>query len=440
MKPVPRRCWAALLAALCGLTAAADGDEAPAWSFGGFGWAALSARQLRIDSNPDNGARVPETVAEGAAVLDGRRGRFSFRLRAEASTRRVPGSANEREQRDTRLDLTQLVFVQPLAGDWSLTAARMNLSFDEGQSFHPMDFLEDTVRGTDFEDRAGRNRGFPLLMLARTSAGSGLRLLYSDDALTDDAYRFGDPNPNFNRGHRQAILSWRQSLGSLTATALVQRSWPGRTGAGFSFSWVPDAAWSVYGSVFAAPGNVLPMHRNVYLGRASGFNASDVYINTSPMQAWAAGDDRWRTRWLLGASWTAEGGTTLTAELWRDGRGMDAAQWRTWQALFAFHEGLANAVARRVNTGFDLEALRTPSRAQLFLRAKLPLPEPLGSLQVSNLLAQDGSGSLAARWTLSPTPDWEVAAELWRRHGAQLSQYGLVPDRTGLMLSARRFF
>lgn len=425
------------------LTAPAQGDVPPAeatpspWS--GMGVASATERRGSSRYNPDNAARMPRGVYELAAVLDYQREGLSARLRARTVARDIPHGSGTPPEHDSELSLTQLNWTHALGERWSLTLGKLNLGLDDGQSYHPLDFFEDTVRGSDFEDRAGRNRGFPMVMLQRTTPEGGLRLIYADDSATDTDYVYGDPNPNFNRGLRQAVLSWRRSQGAWTWTTVLQRAWPGHTGAGGSFSWVPGSAWSFYGAGFAAPGNPVPVHRNVAQGRGTGLNGQDVYINTSPMQPWQADDGRWRWRGLLGTQYTWEDGDSLQAELWRDGRGMGRDELHTWQQVLAFHDGLAHPVARRVNLGYDLEALRTPNGPHLFTRYSLAL-DAGATLQGAVLLAQDGSGSASARWT---GPRWalgDLAVEAWQRFGSARTCYGAVPDQRGVGLLWRSVY
>lgn len=399
----------------------------------------VSERRGRARLNPGNTARMPRGIYELGAVLDYQSADFTARLRASTVARDIPhGTGNPREH-DGRIDLLQLNWTHALTTDWTLSLGRMNLSFDDGQSFHPLDFFEDTVRGSDFEDRTGRNRGFPLVMLQRATSTGGLRLVYSDDGITNTDYVYGDVNPHFNRGYRQALLSWRLSRGDWTWTTLAQRSWPGHTGLGGSFSWVPTAAWSVYGAAFGARGNPVPVHRNVANGRGSGLDGRDVYINTSPIGTWQADAGRWRYRWLLGTQYTWEGGNSLQVELWHDGRGMSQDEFRTWQGVVGFHDGLSSLPGRRINLGYDLEGLRTPSGTHLFTRYSHALSNG-STLQASILLAQDASGSAALRWQ---GPRWaagDLSVEAWRRFGSVDSRYGAVPDRQGMTLIWRTLF
>lgn len=436
------RTLAAAMALAAGAAAGAAEPEGEAPSdplFSGFVYAAHTERQIDLATNPDNSARVPRRVEELAAVVDFRRGDFWARGRLTATRRDVPLLQPDARVDDTRAELTQMSFKLPLGANWALTIGRLNLGFDDGQSYHPLDFFEDVVRGTDFEDRAGRYRGFPMLMLSRADAGSSWRFIYADDRDTDTTYVYGDPNPNFNRGGRQWVASWRGSFDQLTVTAVAQRALPGHAGAGFSASYVADAAWSFHGAAFVGRGNPLPLHRNVVLDRGSNLDGSDVYIDASPMRAWRADSRHLYERWLLGTTWTSEDGDTVVAELWRDGRGMTRDERATWADVLRFHDGIGNPVGRRVNVGYDLEALRVPSGLQLFLRYSTRLGEA-GAVQLSNLLAEDGSGSAAVRWTLPFGTLGDASLELWKRYGSRTSMNGAVPDPLGAALSLRLFF
>ncbi len=379
--------------------------------------------------------RVPSRALEAALVLDFKQGPWRARARLSQGYARVPGPGND-DPRRQRLDIPQLQWRQPLDALWSFTAGRLNLRLDDGLSFHPLDFFEDRPRSLDFEDRLGRDRGLPMLMLERVRAQGSLRFILSDDSLTDSADRYGETD--FHRGLRQAVASARHSLGSLTLGGVAQRAWPGSTGWGGSFSWVPDAALSLYGAAFSARGNPYPLHRNAYLGRGTNLGPQDVYSAPSPVQPWAAHERQRHGRWMLGGGWTFESGDTVNVEAWRDGRGMNAGQFASWQGATAFHDALVSSAARRGNLGYDQEALRTASGTHLFTRYTTAW-DTGASLQLSNLLARDGSGALSAQLEgrLGPQADWRVVA--WQRYGGVLSRYGAPPDPRGLTLQWRHF-
>lgn len=412
--------------------AGAPGTESP-WS--GFLSTDATLRQVRERLNPGNVARAPTRTIEAALVLDFKQGPLRARVRSSDWRARVPGPGNDDPHRQ-RLDMPQLQWRQPLDALWSFTAGRLNLRLDDGLSFHPLDFFEDRPRSLDFEDRLGRDRGFPMLMLERVQAQGSIRLVLSDDSLTDSADRYGETD--FHRGLRQAVASVRHSQGALTLGGVAQRVWPGSTGWGGSVSWVPDAALSLYGAAFSARGNPYPLHRNAYLGRGTNLGPQDVYSPPSPVQPWAARERRRHGRWLLGGSWTFESGDTVHVEAWRDGRGMDTGQFASWQAVTAFHDALASSAARRGNLGYDQEALRTASGTHLFTRYTTAL-DTGPSLQLSNLLAQDGSGSLSAQLEgrFGPQADWRVVA--WQRYGGACSRQGAPPDPRGITLQWRYF-
>jgi len=422
-------------APLAGATAAEAGSQEAESPWSGFLSLDATRRQVRDLLNPGNVARAPSRAIEAALVLDFKQGPLRARARVSDWRARVPGPSGE-DTHHQRLDIPQLQWRQPLDALWSVTAGRLNLRLDDGLSFHPLDFFEDRPRSLDFEDRLGRDRGFPMLMLERVQAQGAVRFILSDDSLTDSTDRYGETD--FHRGLRQAVASVRHSRGSLTLGGVAQRAWPGSTGWGGSFSWVPDAALSLYGAAFAARGNPYPLHRNAYLGRGTNLGPQDVYTTPSPVQPWAADDRGRHGRWMLGGGWTFESGDTVHVEAWRDGRGMDARQFTSWQGVTAFHDALASPAARRGNLGYDQDALRTASGTHLFVRYTTAL-EAGPRLQLSHLLAQDGSGSLSAQLEglLGPKADWRVVA--WQRYGSARSRYGAPPDPRGLTLQWRHF-
>jgi len=389
--------------------------------------------------NPSNVAGMPRSVREVAAVLDYEAEGLSARFRARALARDLPYAKDDTLAREADLSMTQVNWTRRLANQWSASLGLINLGFDEGLSFHPLDFFEDTLRGSDFEDRAGRSRGFPMLMLQRTTPQGGVRLIYSDDRAFSDRAVYGDPNPNFNRGLRQALVSWRQSYEAWTWTTLIQRPWPGHAGTGASFSWVPGLAWSLYGAAFAAPGNPLPLHRNVAEGRGSALGAQDVYTSVSPIGPWQADDGRWRVRSLIGGQYVWEDRDSLQIEIWRDERGMNRDQLATWKQVRRFHDTWGDPFGRQANLGYDLAALKTPAGAHLFARYAFAGPQG-ESLQASVLVAQDRSGTWSLRWQ---GPNWafgDLSVEVWQRFGGSESLYRAVPDSRGIALSWRSLF
>lgn len=413
---------------------AAPPDLTPAWS----GFASFDGTYRRIDGplNAGNVARVPARALEAALVLDYKQGPFTARARVSHWQAQVPGSVAPDPQVQ-RLDFPLLQWRRPLDDRWSLTAGRINLRLDDGQSFHPLDFFEDRPRSLDFEDRLGRDRGFPMLMLERIEAQGSVRLVLSDDSLTDSANRYGETE--FHRGLQQAVASVRRSLGPLTLGSAWRRAWPGSSGQGGSFSWVPGPQMLLYGAVFSERGNPYPLHPNAYLGRGLHLDGRDVYGTPSPVQPWAAGERRRYHRWLLGSNWAFESGDTLNVEAWRDGRGMNGGQFLTWQRVSGFHEALASESARRGNLAYDQEALRSASGTHLYVRYATTLAGGR-TLSVSHLLSQDGSGSLSVEveGRMGPRHDWRLLA--WQRHGGRHSRYGATADPRGASLQWRRFF
>ena len=419
------------------LVPAEAGDAGPRWSAMAL-WSA-QARQGHERFNPGNVARMPRSAEQVALIIDGLGPSWSARARLQADARDTGAAGEQATAWQGRFDITQLKWTHSLGEDWRLVVGRINLSLDDGQSFHPLDFFEDMIRGTDLEDRKGRSLGFPMMMIERALPASGWRLIYSDDRMSDTRAVYGDPNPNFNRGLRQVLLSWRRSEGAWTWTTLLNRPWPGRGGFGGSFSWVPASAWAFHGAAFAAPGNPLPVHQDVVTAQGRAPDARDIHLTDSPMAPWLAADGLWRWRALLGAQFTGEDADTWLIELWRDQRGMNAAQWDTWRRWLDFHDRLPQPLARRINLAYDLQALRVPSGPHVFTQYRHGL-EGGGELRASVLWAQDGSGTLSLRW-LGRARSWgDFSLEGWQRFGAAVSRYGVLPDRRGAELVVRLLF
>lgn len=422
-----------------------DTAQAEPPSFSGFLYASIAARQLEHGLNDANGAKVPTTTAATAAIIELRRDFFWARARFAEERLRTPRASTSATPWTGKgqAEITQLSLKLPLSEQAVLTAGRLNMTFDDGQSFHPLDFLEDAVRSTDFEDRAGRYRGFPLLMVSRADAGSAYRLIYSDDSIYKNnyVYAYGGPNPGFNRGLRQWLASARWSIDQLTSTLVFQRPSSGNAGIGLSASYVANASMSMHAAIFATRGNPLPLHRNVFLRRGTNLNASDVYRNESPVKAWRADERKVYSRWLIGSTYTGESGATYVLELWRDDRGMSDSEQDTWASVARFHHGLDNAAARAINLAYDLESLRSAAHGtQAFFRVALPMPGD-AILQPSALLStRDGSGTTNLRWSQRINNKWDFELEAWLRIGGAYTQYGSAPDKSGIAASARFFF
>lgn len=419
-------------------------DPVEATSFSGFLYATTASRQLEKSLNNANGAKVPTLSAEMAGIIELRRGPLWGRLRFSEERLRIPqsGIGDTPWAQTNRADITQLSLRLPVSDQTVFTAGRLNINFDDGQSFHVLDFLEDAIRSTDFEDRASRYRGFPLLMISHGDSGAAYRLLYSNDTIgqSNYTYTYGDPNPGFNRGLKQWIASARWSIHQLTGTLVLQQPLHGNTGIGASFSYVPSASWSFHGSIFGARGNPISMHKNVFLGQGNNLGPSDVYLSNSPVQAWRIDDQKIYSRGLIGATYTSESGITSVFELWRDERGMSAAEQNTWGNLLRFHNTLSNPTARSVNLAYDLQSLRAMHGTQAFLRISVPISDS-ASFQPSLLVStRDGSGSANFRWIRKFDDKWELGIETWHRFGGAYTQYGSAPDKSGLQASIRAFF
>jgi hypothetical protein len=420
---------------------AGDAPSGAATSVSGFLYGAVAARRLEWRLNSENGAKVPTLSGAAAGIVDIGHGTFSARVRISREHKRIPG-ATERWVSEDQLELTQLSLKMPVSEQTDLTLGRLNIGLDDGQSFHPLDFLEDAIRSSDFEDRSGSQRGFPLLMMSGGGSALAYRLVYSDDTLykVDSVPPYGAQNPGFNRHLKQWLASARWSVEQATATVVYQRPIGGHGGAGASFSYVATAALSLHGALFTARGNALPLHRNAVVGRGSHFGRDDVYIPETPVKAWRADDGRRYTRWLAGASYTTESGATHVVELWRDGRGMSRAEQDIFDNVVQFHRGLADANARRFNLAYDAEAYRSPHGTHAFFRTAMPMPNE-ASLQPSVLIStRDASGTANARWTQRLTPNWEYGIEAWLRFGKPYSQYGSVADKAGIQASVRWFY
>nr|WP_315261758.1 hypothetical protein [uncultured Limnohabitans sp.] len=419
-------------------------DAVEATSISGFLYATTTTRQLEKVLNNANGAKVPTLSSEMAGIIELRRGLLWGRFRFSEERLRIPqiGIVDTPWAQTNRADITQLSLRLPLSDQTVFTAGRLNINFDDGQSFHVLDFLEDAVRSTDFEDRAGRYRGFPLLMISHSDSGAAYRLLYSDDTIgqSNYTYTYGDPNPGFNRGLKQWIASARWSIDQLTGTLVLQQPLHGNTGIGASFSYVPSASWSFHGSIFGARGNPISMHKNVFLGQGNNLGPNDVYLSNSPVQAWRIDDQKIYLRGLIGATYTSESGVTSVFELWRDERGMTAAEQTTWGDLLRFHNTLSNPTVRSVNLAYDLQSLRAMHGTQAFLRMSVPIADN-ASFQPSLLVStRDGSGTANFRWIRKFVDKWELGIETWHRFGGAYTQYGSAPDKSGLQASIRAFF
>ncbi|MDH4274574.1 MAG: hypothetical protein OEW08_06020, partial [Gammaproteobacteria bacterium] len=435
-------CCAALTSAhAAGVEETQRAESSIALALTGFVYGHYVQRTLNSALNADNSAAVPVQAGELASVFDMRTESLWLRARLVADRKHIPTKKQNTadETNSVCADVPQFSWKYNLSDQTSFTIGRLNLTLDDGQSFHAIDILEDGIRGSDFEDRAGNFVGFPMLNFTYANALSAYRLIYADDTLTSYSYAYGTINPGFNRGIRQWVASARKSIDQLTATAVLQYVVSGNPGVGAALSYVPAPAWSFYTAGFASRGNPYPIHKNVILNRGTQLGAEDVYIYQSPVQPWLASDRKFRMRGLLGASFTTEAGTTWVAELWRDDRGMNTDQLQIWKNVVKFHDSLSNRVARGINLGYDMESLRIAHGTHLFLRMNMSVVQDI-DIQPSLMLTRDGSGAVNARWTQRVSGAWEYWVETWLRFGDKYSQYGASPERVGIQFNTRWFF
>lgn len=398
------------------------------------------ARGLNERSNPGNIARVPRRQIETAIVLDVKHEVLDARMRAENMALLLPADGH-RDHWNNEQRIQLLGFRSQLwsYGSTTLTLGKLNESFDEGMHYHPIDFFEDNFQAVDFDDKRGRGDGFPMLVLAHTTPTWTTRLFYSDDTLTDSQYRYWASNPGYNRGYRQLAAAWRCSLSELTVNLVAQKYLPGDVGLGGSFSYVIGANAELHGAWFAQRGSRLPVHRNVWIDKGSGFDVSDVYVSETPVKLWRLDDGRLYRRWLIGGSWTSESLFSLTVEWSHDDRGMNASERATWQAVNRFHQGLADPLVRDVNIAYDLQALRVRGRDQLFFKLALPVSDNW-NVSLSPLVARDRSVAWSTRAAWQPDKHLEAWGDLWVRTGRAGTEFGATPERSGLSVGARVFF
>lgn len=422
------------------LSASALELEPSSW-ISGFVVGVGYGRDLNERNNPQNRARVPTQQLELAVIMDLKPQWFEARVRLEEM--RVNAPAGEELESDwdggMRLVLQRLFKRWWLTDDLAFTVGKLNESFDEGISYHPLDFFEDNFQTLDFDDKRGRTTGFPMVVLTKVAPTWSAQLFYSDDRDTDTTYRYVATNPGFNRGFRQVVAAWRGSFDWLTLNAVAQRPIPGDWGLGGSLSYVLGSSAEFHGAWFAQRGSRWPVHRNVQIGRESGFTVDDVYINESPVHQYRIDDGRLYQRWLIGGSWTSETLVSILVEFSRDERGMTPQERDIWKSVATFHDNLANPAGRAINLAYDSEALRVRGRDQLFIRLGAPLADSWDA-NVGVVLSRDRSLALNSRFAYGPGTEWEGWVDLWYRGGSRWSEFGSVPERSGLALGVRVFF
>lgn len=434
-------CVSLTIAHTAGAEEMQDVESPVAPLFSGFVYGQFAQREINHALNADNGAGVPVQTAELAGAIDMRYSSLWLRTRLTAERKYIPTKRQNTADEANKFaaDIPQVSWKYIFSDQTSFTIGRLNLTLDDGQSFHAIDILEDGIRGSDFEDRAGKFVGFPMVNITYANALSAYRLIYSDDTISSYSYEYGGTNPGFNRGFRQWVATGRKSIDQLTATAVLQYIEAGNPGGGVALSYVPTAAWSFYVAGFANRGNPYPVHKNVYLNRGDQLGAADVYIYQSPVQPWLAHDGQIRARGLAGATFTTEANTTWVMELWRDNRGMNSDQFQIWKNVVKFHDNLTNQSARGINLGYDMESLRIAHGTHIFLRMSMSVVHDI-DIQPSLMATRDGSGILNARWTQHVATTWEYWVETWLRFGDKYSQYGASPERVGVQFNARWFF
>jgi hypothetical protein len=392
-------------------------------------------RDINEDLNIDNLREVPEKQLESAAIIDVKTNTFDARIRLENML--TSGQESSQFDNESQIFLQRIKFRWDISRNTDLTFGKLNERFDEGLSFHPLNFFEDNLQGMDFEDKRGRETGFPLIKMSVVENDWSMRLIYSDDTDEDAAYQYINANNGYNRGLRQWVATLRYYVGSATLNLIAQKPQDQEVGIGSSFTQVIGNNVALYGSWFARRGTRVPIHRNVFLEQSTDYTANDVYIEESPISDYRINENSLYHRWLLGASWTSDSLFSASIEWSHDDRGMDNEQWGYWKSVVAFHNSLNDDDARSINLAYDSAVLLYRRQDHLFLKLSKPLYDC--NVSVSALMGVDKSVVSGARVAYQGATEWEAWFDVSLRSGSTYSEFGSVSSSSETSLGLRYF-
>ncbi len=342
----------------------------------------------------------------------------------------VTGRQTVREGGDDRraLRLTRLSRSVPLDDAWSLTVGKTPRGWGVGYAAQPLDFLGQSRRPGDLEDRYHEREASVLAALDYTAGAVGYSLIVADTRQSREP-------------QLQVIALAERQVGATHLVAVAQKPERMAPGLGGGFSSVIGAALELHGSAFFRQGSEHPVHRALLDNRPAFFGPSTFFAaGETPVGPWRRDSGRVYARWVVGGQWTHETGLNVVAEWLHDGARLSGAEWSRLRALTRFHaSGAALGVPPagvEGNLRHDARLLAPDGamRDTAFLRLSRPFDGWDGEVRAL-VNAVDFSSALGLRVTVP----LRGAARVWLDAAATVgrpgSEFGEVPAAGAITLA-----
>lgn len=398
----------------------------------------VAAARERTKMDPLGLTNYPTQEETTALLLDGSALDTSFTYRIDHDQQGINSAENKSTSQTWHSGLLRLKKSVPLSDRLSVVMGKMNISLDDAHYAHILDFLEDNLSG-DFEDYAGRVRGFPLIEGLYSGDRVTGQLIYSDDRSTNTSYRFNSQNPGYNRGIRQWLAVARWSGRDWSVSAVVQKPQDMKAGAGISVIQTVDEHLQWYGSAFDQKGSRLPVLQEVYPFGGKPFSTSDILSANFPFQVSRLNEDRHYLRGMLGLGCVSEDQTELRFEWLHDPRGMSPSEFKRWRQFVAYSQAQPSDILRGIGLADADSALRVRQRDSFLLRVGRPLGQHFtGAITI--VIGRQGSSVWQWRLHYASSSSWESWVDISHTLGPSGTEFGSALQAARIEAGLRYYF
>ncbi len=268
--------------------------------------------------NTQNLLELKPQRIETAIILEGELHGATFRIRGDVQDDRDGDGDLE-----SNLQLLELSKTFNLSDRLSVFGGKRTLAWDTGLSYQPTGFFQRQVNFTDLTDSFGRAEGLPMLGATYFGDGFDITAVYSDD--------IGQQSDGFNRGLKQWALNVTRSGDNGDLSLVLQQPLDQSIGLGVIGSRSIGADYVIYGSIFGRKGTNRPINQQILSGETP-------ITFDNPIVSLRRNEDRIRPRGLLGLSASLTDTLTLNAEYSFDLRGLNDAEWSSFNSQLYFYE------------------------------------------------------------------------------------------------------
>lgn len=359
------------------------------------------------DMVPLTGLADDGSSVAAVAMCGGRAGGVTWEVTAQQTVRE--GGDDRRSLRLTRLSRSI-----HLDDAWRLTVGKTPRGWDVGYAAQPLDFLGQSRRLGDLEDRYHEREASVLAALDYSTGEAGYSLIVADDRQDEDR-------------QLQVIALAERQVGATQLLGVVQKPEKQPLGVGGGFSTVVGAALELHGSAFFRQGSAHPVHRSLLDNQPAFFRAGD-----EPVGAWRRESGRVFPRWVVGGQWTHESGLNVVAEWVHDGAKLSGAEWSRLRSLTRFHAlgarlGVPSAGVDG-NLRHDARVLSPDGAMRDYAFVRLSRPFNGWDGEVRGLVNMvDFSTALGLRVTIPVGPAARVWLDASANVGRTGSEFGEVP-------------